>query len=126
MFAGPNGSGKSELKTHLPPKLLGIYLYFIATDDPVINISRVRNREKLGGHSVPADKIETRYHRSLDLLMEGIMSTNRAYVFDNSGENIQHTWIAEILDGRTLTLKTDRIPSWFKRSVLDKINAPLS
>ena len=26
LFAGPNGSGKSELKSHLPPALLGIYL----------------------------------------------------------------------------------------------------
>ena len=33
------------------------YLYFIATDDPEINISRVRNRVKLGGHPVPEDRI---------------------------------------------------------------------
>ena len=26
MFAGPNGSGKSELKQHLSPSLLGVYL----------------------------------------------------------------------------------------------------
>jgi predicted ABC-type ATPase len=41
------------------------YLYFIATDDPAINISRVRNRVKLGGHAVPEDRIVQRYHRSL-------------------------------------------------------------
>jgi len=48
------------------------YLYFIATDDPEINISRVRNSVKLGGHSVPEDRIAPRYGRSLDLLMEAI------------------------------------------------------
>jgi predicted ABC-type ATPase len=42
------------------------YLYFVATDDPAINISRVRNRVILGGHAVPEDKIVARYHRSLD------------------------------------------------------------
>jgi predicted ABC-type ATPase len=101
------------------------YLYFVATDDPTINISRVRNRVKLGGHAVPEDRIAQRYHRSLGLLLEAIRHTNRAYVFDNSGDNAdhKHTWLAEITGGRTLELKTDRIPSWFKRALLDKINA---
>ena len=47
------------------------YLYFVATDDPTINISRVRNRVALSGHDVPADKIVTRYYRSLDLFDGG-------------------------------------------------------
>ena len=29
------------------------YLYYVATDDPAINISRVQNRTKLDGHDVP-------------------------------------------------------------------------
>ena len=99
------------------------YLYFIATDDPEINISRVRNRVKLGGHSVPEDRIASRYHRSLDLLMDAIRHSNRAYVFDNSGDSKdkEQTWLAEITDGRLLELKSGRIPAWFKRAVLDKI-----
>lgn len=98
------------------------YLYFIATDDPEINISRVRNRVELGGHSVPEGRIAPRYHRSLELLMDAVEHTNRGYVFDNSGHNQDHTWLAEITDGRVLELKSDQIPAWFKRSVLDKIN----
>jgi predicted ABC-type ATPase len=97
------------------------YLYFIATDDPAINISRVRNRVSQGGHSVPEERIVSRYHRSLALLMDAIQHSNRAYIFDNSGENQKHTWLAEITDGKRLELKTDQIPAWFKRSVLDKI-----
>ncbi len=99
------------------------YLYFVATDDPAINISRVQNRVKLKGHDVPEERIAPRYHRSLELLMEAIRHTNRAYIFDNSTDNAdrKHTWLAEITDGRTLELKTDRIPAWFKRAVLDKI-----
>jgi predicted ABC-type ATPase len=99
------------------------YLYFVATDDPDINISRVRNRVRLGGHRVPEDRIVKRYHRSLDLLMDAIRHSNRAYIFDNSGDNAtgKHTWLAEITDGRQLELKTDTIPAWFVRAVLDKI-----
>lgn len=101
------------------------YLYFIATDDPAINISRVRARVNLGGHPVPEDRIEKRYYRSLDLLMDAIEHTNRAYIFDNSvaNPNAQHTWLAEITDGRELEMKTDQVPAWFKRAVLDKISA---
>lgn len=99
------------------------YLYYVATDDPAINISRVENRVKLNGHDVPPDLVEKRYYRSLDLLLSAIRHTNRAYIFDNSTDNADrtHTWLAEITEGRTLEFKTDQIPAWFKRSVLDKI-----
>lgn len=100
------------------------YLYFVATDDPAINLSRVRSRVKLGGHAVPEDRIEKRYQRSLDLLLAAIQHTNRAYVFDNSGDNQKHTWLAEITEGQKLEMKTDQAPAWFKRAVLDKINPP--
>lgn len=99
------------------------YLYFVATSDPDINISRVRNRVKMGGHPVPEEKIKSRYYRSLNLLFEAIRHTNRAYIFDNSGENADgnHTWLAEVTDGKNLELKTDKIPSWFAQAVLNKI-----
>lgn len=114
---------KVELLAKAQQKGYRTYLYFVATDDPAINISRVRNRVKLGGHAVPEDRIAPRYHRSLELLMEAIRHSNRAYVFDNSGDNKehQHTWLAEITDGKMLELKSDQIPAWFKRSVLDKV-----
>jgi predicted ABC-type ATPase len=115
--------GKVELLAQAQRAGYRTYLYFIATDDPEINISRVRNRVKLGGHSVPEDRIGPRYHRSLELLFDAIRHTNRAYVFDNSRENHDGggTWIAEITEGRVLELKSDLIPAWFKRAVLDKI-----
>lgn len=97
------------------------YLYFIATDDPAINISRVQNRVKQGGHPVPEDKIVSRYHRSLDLLIEAIRHTNRAYVFDNSGHQQARTWLAEITNGQILEIKVDQIPAWFERAVIEKV-----
>lgn len=98
------------------------YLYYVATDDPAINISRVRNRVRLGGHPVPEDRIESRYYRSLGLLFDAIRHTNRAYIFDNSGDSSdpKQTWLAEITDGAELELKSERLPAWFKRYILDK------
>ena len=53
--------------------------------------------------------------------MDANRHTNRAYIFDNSGDNQAHTWLAEITEGMELEMKSDRVPAWFKRSVLDKI-----
>jgi predicted ABC-type ATPase len=40
-------------------------LFFIAVDDPSINVERVKTRVSLGGHDVPADRIESRYRRTM-------------------------------------------------------------
>ena len=100
------------------------YLYFIATEDPSINVARVKARVNLGGHDVPEDKIVSRYARSLDLLLEAVKHTNRAYLFDNSRQGAEHLWVAEITDARELELKCDPMPLWFQRTVWEKINPP--
>ncbi len=43
------------------------YLNYIATEDPEINIARVKSRVHLGGHNVPEDKIVSRCACSLEL-----------------------------------------------------------
>lgn len=95
------------------------YLYYVATENPEINISRVRYRVSLGGHSVPEDKIPSRYKRSLDLLSHAVKATHRAYIFDNSTH--EHIWLAEITNGHTLEMKTDQMPAWFKQALWDKL-----
>lgn len=96
------------------------YLYFVATEDPDINIERVRNRVLNGGHPVPEDKIVSRYHRSLELLPSAIEQSSRAYVFDNS--NHERLWIAEITDGDDMELQTDRMPNWFRTALWDQFS----
>jgi predicted ABC-type ATPase len=97
------------------------YLYYVATENPDINISRVRYRVSMGGHSVPEDKVISRYQRSLDLLMDAVQFTHRAYIFDNSTH--EHIWLAEITNGHSLEMKTNQMPAWFKKSLWDKFNA---
>ena len=136
MFAGPNGSGKSTIKSvsfsfetvmSSPDKVtllekaqqLGYrtYLYYIATDDPAINVARVKARVRLGGHDVPEDKIASRYTRSLDLLLQAVKHTHQTYLFDNSRDGGERLWVAEITDGRELELKCDPMPLWFQKAV---------
>lgn len=98
-----------------------IYLYYVATEDPDINISRVRYRVKMGGHSVPEDKIISRYYRSLDLLMDAVQLTHRAYIFDNTSHEC--VWLAEVTDGRLLEMKSVQMPQWFVHSLWEKFAA---
>lgn len=103
---------KVELLKEAQDRGFRTYLYFIATDSPEINIQRVKNRVADGGHDVPETKIVERYHRSIALLGEALRHTNRAYLFDTSGE----PWFfAEVTNGTTIELKTGgQIPSWFE------------
>ena len=111
---------KIELLRKAQEKGYRTYLYYVATDDPQVNISRVRHRVKMGGHSVQEDKIIGRYYNSLNLLTKAVQNTHRAYIFDNSG--ITLLWLAEITDGKNLQMKTDQAPTWFKKALWDKFN----
>lgn len=97
------------------------YLYYISTDDPLINLARVKARVNMGGHDVPEDKIVSRYHRSMNQLLAAIRYTNRAYLFDNSRDGSERLWVAEITEGHDLVSKCDPVPPWFQKAVLEKI-----
>jgi predicted ABC-type ATPase len=85
------------------------YLYFVATKDWGINIDRVKERVKRGGHPVSRDKIIERYFRSLGLLYEAVKLVDRAYVFDNS---LEPQLIVRITDGREVEYEVTSIPDW--------------
>lgn len=114
-------SSADKLQTLRRAQAVGFrnYLYYVATEDPLINIARIKHRVRIGGHPVPDDKVVDRYHRSLALLLDAIRLTNRAYIFDNSGQT--KVWIAEITQGVHIELKTDLIPNWFSDAVLEKL-----
>ncbi len=94
------------------------YLYFVATESPEINISRVKIRVDKGGHDVPSVKITDRYYRTLNNLTGAIRVTDRAYIYDNSGARA--TLIAEITGGKEIEIKNSNIPTWFRKYVLEK------
>jgi predicted ABC-type ATPase len=96
------------------------YLYFVATEDPDININRVRNRVAAGGHPVPTEKIVQRYGRCLNLLPAASAASNRAYIFDNSGADL--VLLAEVTDGTDLEFKADEVPDWFMDAYVEKVS----
>ena len=86
-----------------------VYLYFIATDSPKLNIERVKQRVAIGGHDVPTDKIIARYSRCLDNLYEAMQIAYRAYIWDNS-HNME--LFAELKPERSLEI-VGMTPNWF-------------
>ncbi|UUC46719.1 zeta toxin family protein [Flavobacterium cerinum] len=91
------------------------YLYFVCIDDPEVNISRVENRVKKGGHAVLNEKIIERYSRTLKLLHQVLPLCYRAYLFDNSGKKL--IMVAELYNNE-MQLLTDTPPQWFIDYVL--------
>ncbi len=57
---------------------------FVLTANPKINIARVKARVELGGHDVAADKIESRYYKSLSNIPKLIELCDILHVYDNS------------------------------------------
>lgn len=114
-------SSSDKIEILKKAKMLGYktYLYYIATESPEINILRIAHRVKNGGHTVSMDKVIQRYEKSLSLLKDAILQTNRAFIFDNSGE--VNIWAAEIIDATKIDIHTDNIPNWFQKSVLEKV-----
>lgn len=61
-----------------------IRFFFIGTDSPEINASRVTRRVLSGGHEVPIAKIISRYSKSIANASIAMLIADRGYVYDNS------------------------------------------
>lgn len=57
---------------------------YVLTADPKINVNRVAVRTAFGGHSVPKDKIISRYGKALDLIPELLKVCDICHIYDNS------------------------------------------
>jgi predicted ABC-type ATPase len=109
-------------------------LYFIATEDPIINLSRVENRVFHGGHAVPPDRVSARYFRSLGNLPAAIDAADYCLILDNSSALKPLLPLAEIKAGNVRQLldpSIDDLPLWWSRIVpllrrgLEKRQRPL-
>jgi predicted ABC-type ATPase len=60
-----------------------------------------------------------RYYRSLDLLLDAVRLTDRAYLFDNSGR--EPVLIAEVTDGRHVQFIVDPISEWLDIYLRQKV-----
>ncbi len=88
-----------------------IRVFFIGTSDPRINAARVAGRVMAGGHTVPIEKIISRYVGSMGNLSGAIALADRVYVYDNSVEGVEASLCARTEDG-LLRKVYAALPDW--------------
>lgn len=79
-------SSPEKIQFVLAAKKAGFFvrLFFICTDGPQVNASRIIARSLEGGHQVPMEKIISRFSKSIAQCAAVIRRVDRAYVYDNS------------------------------------------
>jgi len=90
-----------------------IRLFFVSTDHPSINASRITHRVLEGGHDVPIPKIISRYTKSISNCCVAALLSDRLYVYDNSEEYAEAKLLFRASDGK-LEKKYFAINDWAK------------
>ena len=95
-----------------------VRVFFVGTSDPRINAARVAGRVIAGGHTVPIEKIVSRYVRSMANLAAAIRLSDRVYVYDNSVEHEEARLCVRTQDG-LLRKVYGALPDWVADATRD-------
>lgn len=90
-----------------------IRIFFVGTETPVINASRIAQRVMEGGHDVPITKIISRYSKSIANCAVCAKIVDRLYVYDNSIDFKEPVLLFKITDGNTAKVY-NKINEWAK------------
>jgi predicted ABC-type ATPase len=96
-----------------------VVLYIVAVDNPELLLKRVEQRVKEGGHAVSADRILSRYPRTLKNLHSAIRMASVSYIYDSSADNVDVEATLNLVaiyqpskGGESVRLFSDTIPRW--------------
>ena len=90
-----------------------VILCFIGISGPAMSEERVTMRVTQGGHDVPAEKLATRFPRTLENLRKSIRTLPHVFVFDNNDLSDPYRQIAIFHDGKADFL-SDSLPVWMQ------------
>jgi predicted ABC-type ATPase len=88
-----------------------VVLCFIGISGPETSERRVAQRVIEGGHGVPADKLTTRFPRTLENLRRALRELPHVLVFDNDDLNAPYRLVATFHAGQPLDAAAD-LPPW--------------
>lgn len=91
-----------------------VILCFIGISGPEVSEQRVAMRVSQGGHDVPADKLVTRYPRTLANLQTAIRELPNVWVFDNDDLREPFRKVAIYEQGRRI-FGAKPEPKWLRR-----------
>lgn len=89
-----------------------VRIFFISTESPTINSSRIAKRVMEGGHDVPITKIISRYIKSIANCAEIAPIVDRLYIYDNSIDDEDARPIFRLKNGSVAKIYIDSIPLW--------------
>lgn len=94
-------SAKDKIDFILKAKSEGYFirLFFVGTNSPEINASRITKRVMEGGHDVPISKIVSRYSKSIANCSICTQIVDRLYLYDNSIEYTEPLLLCRIKEG---------------------------
>ncbi len=90
-----------------------VVLCFIGISGPQASAERVAMRVSQGGHDVPADKLVTRFPRTLANLQQAMRRLPNVLIFDNDDLSRPFRRVAELEDGRVVTAN-EPLPRWLE------------
>ena len=93
-----------------------VILCFIGISDPAKSEERVMMRVTQGGHDVPAEKLATRFPRTLENLRKSIRALPHVFVFDNNDLSDPYRQIAVFHNGEAAFLAKS-LPVWLQETL---------
>ena len=94
-----------------------VRLFFVCTESPTINASRIAQRVIKGGHDVPITKIVSRYQKSVLNCKYIATKVDRTYLYDNSVDDAEQQLIIRLSDGLIAKRYVNELPEWAKQII---------
>lgn len=94
-----------------------IRVFFISTNHPSINASRIAKRVMEGGHDVPIRKIVSRYTKSIINCETIARLVDRLYVYDNSVNDRDAQIQFRLSNGKLEKMYVSKLPNWAKNII---------
>jgi predicted ABC-type ATPase len=107
-------SHESKLQLIAQAQQMGfvVALYVVALDEPQRLLARVTQRVREGGHTVPPDKILSRYPRTLANLAQAVLLADAAYLYDACEVEDGGHQLAAICAGGRVVQRFGHAPPW--------------
>lgn len=107
-------SAEDKIDFLIRAKEVGFFIrvFFISTNHPSINASRIAKRVMEGGHDVPIKKIVSRYTKSIENCGTIACLVDRLYVYDNSINDQDPQLLFRLTNGIIAKRYVDEMPKW--------------
>lgn len=110
VFSDPVGAKLGFLRRALAAGY-EVELHFIGLSGVDLSAARVLQRFAQGGHDVPLERLERRFHQSLRNLATALSFVPEVHVFDNSSIDHPFRRVLRAVHGQ-ITFRADPLPQW--------------